>query len=165
MPTVGRAIREPLLSWLVAYGTEAGAAGHPGVLPWPPAAARDSWGPGDMQLPGRILSAPGTCSQPCSSGLWVVLAELFIPLEDSSMAPQGHLPLHKSHKLCPTWDGGGWRDGDHQHCIPISAPLRGVSGYLHCGGASQGSLGHLTATATARVTSAPAGWPCVCHGP
>lgn len=67
LPTVGRAIREPLLSWLVAYGS---GAGHPGVSLWPPAAAGDNRGPGEMQPPARILFAPGTCSQPCSSGLW-----------------------------------------------------------------------------------------------
>lgn len=34
---------------------------------------------------------------------------------------------------------------------PVSAePLRGVSGHLHCGGASQALLGHLTATVTTK---------------
>lgn len=106
LPTVGRAFGEPLLSWLVAYGSEAGAAGHPGVSPWPPAAARDNWEPEKMQPPARMLSLHLGLVVP---DLWVVLAKPLILLEDSSMAAQGHLILHKGsccHKLSHM--GWGW---------------------------------------------------------
>lgn len=136
LPTVGRAAGEPLLSCLAAYGSEAGAAGHPGVSPMAPSHSEGHVGvPWEMQPLVEVLGpclglvpGPGLVVPNCQ----VVLAKPFIPPEDSSLgctrSPCPAQGLLLSPSPVSLRDGGGWRDGGHLAMwSPTSAePLRRV---------------------------------------
>lgn len=119
LPTVGRAAGEPLLSCLAAYGSEAGAAGHPGVSPVATSSSKGLIRDRVLGLRLGVVHSTG----PVVPNRRVVLAKPFVPPEFSSLGctrspcPVPGFLLSPSPVLLE--DRGGWKDGG---CLAVLVP-------------------------------------------